>query len=42
MKIDSNRNEYDRLLSIFDIYQLININIVDYYRFLSRIEIIDM
>ena len=42
MKIDNHSNECDRLLSIFDIYRLINIDIIDYYRFLSRIEIIDM
>jgi len=40
MKIDNCSNECDRFLSIFDICQLIHIDFIYYYRFLSSIEII--
>ena len=40
--IDNHKNECDRFLTIFDICRLINIDFIDYYRFLWSIEIIDL
>ena len=39
MIIDNHKNEF---LTIFDICRLINIDFIDYYRFLWSIEIIDL
>ena len=41
-KINNLKNECDPFLLIFDICRLINIDFINYYRFLSSIEIIDL
>ena len=42
MQIDYHKIECDRFLSISDICRLINTDFIDYYRFLSSIEIIEL
>ena len=42
MKIKNHKNECDRFLSIFDICGLINTDFINYYWFLSSIEIINL
>ena len=42
MKINNQKNECDGSLSIFNICGLINTDFINYYRFLSSIEIIDL
>ena len=38
--IDNHKNECDRILTIFDICRLINVDFIAYYRFLWSIEIL--
>lgn len=42
MKINNHKNECDGSLSIFNICGLINTDFINYYQFLSSIEIIDL
>ena len=42
MKINNHKSESDGSFSIFDICGLINTDFINYHRFLSSIEIIDL